>query len=82
MRGEGAGNYTRAGRRGASGGQNFGLDPAEAEPRELAEDELFRSLPLSVSIVRVYAQSHDHDVAITRALHSVLGGVADAKTNM
>ncbi|MDB5390786.1 MAG: hypothetical protein JWM11_6432, partial [Planctomycetaceae bacterium] len=75
-------HYHRPGRRVASGGQNFVYDPAETEPRELAEYELFRSLPLSFSIVRCYAQSHDHDAAITRALQSVLGAVSDAKTNM
>ena len=75
-------HYHRPGRRVASGGQNFVHDPGESEPRELAEYELFRSLPLSFSIVRVYAKTHDHDLAITRALQTVLGAVSDAKTNM
>ncbi|MDB5337160.1 MAG: hypothetical protein JWN70_2779, partial [Planctomycetaceae bacterium] len=68
--------------RAASGGQNFVLDPAEPGPRELADYETFRSLPLSFSIVRVYALSHEHDAAIGRALQTVLGAVSDAKTNM
>jgi hypothetical protein len=75
-------HYHRPSRRVASGGQNWVLDPAESEPKELAEYELFRSLPLSFSIVRVYAHNHDHDAPIARALQSVLGAVSDAKTNM
>lgn len=75
-------HYHRPSRRVASGGQNFVLDPAEPEPRELADYELFRSLPLSFSIVRVYALSHEHDAVITQGLQSVLGAVSDAKTNM
>ncbi len=65
-----------------AGGQNFLLDPAHGSPQELHDDELFRTLPVSFLIIRIYAQNHDHDAELHAALTSVLGDVADAKTNM
>jgi hypothetical protein len=58
-------------------------DPAEGgEPRPLADYELFRELPLSFSICRIYTRDHRHDEQIQHALHTLLGESADAKTNM
>lgn len=65
-----------------AGGQNFVFDPGETEPRELADYELFRALPLSFSIFRIYARDHTHDAELNRALNAVLGQVNDAVTNM
>lgn len=76
-------HHHRPGQRVASGGQNYVYDPGEGEePRVLAEYELFRSLPLSFSIVRIYARGHEHDAALNRGLQAVLGATSDAKTNM
>ncbi|MEM1062405.1 MAG: HD domain-containing protein, partial [Planctomycetota bacterium] len=62
-------------------GQNFVRDAADRD-MELSDDELFRSLPVSFAIFRVYARTHDHDTAINAALDAVLGGVGDSLTNM
>ncbi|HID23905.1 MAG TPA: HD domain-containing protein, partial [Planctomycetaceae bacterium] len=63
-------------------GLNFVLDPADGMPRELNDVELFRSLPTSFSIVRVYAKTHEHDSLLNAALNSVLAAQADTRTNM
>ena len=75
-------HYHRPSARLPSGGQNFLLDPTESAPRELHDDELFRSLPISFAIFRVYAKTHEHDAALNTALNSVLGEAVDMKTNM
>ena len=48
----------------------------------LSDYELFRELPLSFSICRIYARDHAHDEPIQKALQAVLGDAGDAKTNM
>jgi HD superfamily phosphohydrolase len=75
-------HYHRPSTRLPAGGQNFVFDPAEGSPRELSDYELFRELPLSFSICRIYARDHAHDEPIQKALQSVLGDAGDAKTNM
>ena len=65
-----------------AGGQNFLFDPASGEPQELHDDELFRALPISFIVVRLYSRDHQHDAAVAAALNSVLGDTTDAKTNM
>jgi hypothetical protein len=75
-------HYHRPSTRLPAGGQNFVFDPADTEPRELTDYELFRTLPLSFSIFRIYSRDHAHDAELNRALNSVLGDVSDAKTNM
>ena len=75
-------HYHRPSGRLPAGGQNFLLDPAGGAPRELNDDELFRSLPTSFSIFRVYTKDHRHDADIHAALNAVLGEAADSKTNM
>src|SRR5579872_4263270 len=75
-------HYHRPSTRLPAGGQNFVFDPAEGSPRELSDYELFRELPLSFSICRIYARDHSHDEPIQKALHFVLGDAGDAKTNM
>ena len=75
-------HYHRPSGRLPAGGQNFLLDPADGTPRELHDDELFRALPTSFSIFRVYSQDHRHDAAVHSAMNSVLGAVVDSRTNM
>jgi hypothetical protein len=75
-------HYHRPSTKLPAGGQNYVFDPAEGGPRELSDYELFRELPLSFSICRIYARNHDHDDPIQKALSSILGDASDAKTNM
>jgi HD superfamily phosphohydrolase len=75
-------HYHRPSGRLPAGGQNYLLDPADGLPRELHDDELFRSLPTSFSIFRVYSKDHRHDTALHVAVSAVLGAAADSRTNM
>jgi HD superfamily phosphohydrolase len=75
-------HYHRPSGRLPTGGQNFQLDPADGRTQELNDDDLFRSLPLSFIIFRIYARDHDHDAELIAALNTVLGEAGDAKTNM
>ena len=76
-------HYHRPSTRLPAGGQNFVFDPAvHTEPQELTDYELFRSLPCSFSIFRIYARDHQHDNELNRALSALLGDTLDAKTNM
>jgi len=75
-------HYHRPNGRLPAGGQNFLLDPGVGTPQELHDDDLFRALPISFLIFRVYSQDHRHDAALNTALNSVLGEAGDAKTNM
>ena len=68
---------------GPSDGQNFLFDEARGEIRPLSTDQLFRRLPTSHRICRVYAPTEDHTAEIATALDSLLGpGSADDLTNM
>jgi HD superfamily phosphohydrolase len=75
-------HYHRPSGRLPAGGQNFLLEPGHGVPQELVDDELFRALPVSFLIFRIYSQDHHHDAELHAALNSVLGDTADAKTNM
>ena len=75
-------HYHRPSGRLPAAGQNFLLDPAVGVPQELHDDELFRSLPTSFIIFRIYSQDHRHDAELNSALTSVLGDASDTKTNM
>ena len=75
-------HYHRPSARLPAGGQNFLADPAHGQPTELSDDELFRSLPISFIIFRIYSQDHQHDGTLASALSAVLGAAADARTNM
>jgi len=70
----------------ASSGQNFLFNPAHNRTRPLTDDQVFRTLPLSQRICRVYAQK-DADpafsAAISDALDELIGPAAsDDLTNM
>jgi len=69
--------------RGPSQGQNFLFDPSRSEPRPLTDDQLFRQLPISHRICRIYAESDEHAAPLAAALDSLLGpGGSDDLTNM
>ncbi len=68
---------------GPCAGQNFLWDPARGEPRPLTDDQLFRQLPLSHRICRVYVKDESHAPALAAALDSLIGpGGDDDLTNM
>jgi len=69
--------------RGPSLGQNFLFDPARNEPRPLADDQLFRQLPLSHRICRIMPRTIRKRPTIVRsARRPVVGSASDDLTNM
>ncbi len=69
--------------RGPAAGQNFLYDPAQGKARPLTDDQLFRQLPLSHRICRIYAESDEHAAELTAALDRLIGpGGSDDLTNM
>ncbi len=62
--------------------QNFLFDSAQGQIRLLSEDELYRRLPISHRICRVYAESEEHTTELAKALDGLLGGGQDDLTNM
>ena len=76
-------HVNRPGTKGAASGQNFLFDTARGSVTPLADDDLFRRIPLSYRICRVYAQSHEHDAVLAAALDTLVGPTAvDDRTNM
>ncbi|NLE39333.1 MAG: HD domain-containing protein [Pirellulaceae bacterium] len=73
----------RPGAHAPAAGQNFLYDTASDEIRGLDDRELFRQLPVSFRICRVYAQDNRHDRELARAMDRLLqSGDADDVTNM
>lgn len=73
----------RPGTRGPASGQNFLYDSARGEIRELHDSELFRQIPVSYRICRIYVDDHAHDAELAKALDSLLAGQSeDTLTNM
>jgi hypothetical protein len=69
--------------RGASQGQNFLYDPGREVCRPLTDDQLFRQLPISHRICRIYAHDDNHAPQLATALDTLLGSSAgDDLTNM
>ena len=65
------------------GKQNYWFDPANGQSFELDDDELFRNLPTSFLIFRIYSRDHGFDQELSAALQQVAGGgESDTKTNM
>jgi HD superfamily phosphohydrolase len=64
-----------------AGGQNYLYDPGSGI-QELHDDELFRAIPVSFLIFRIYCQTHEYDKELNVALNAVLGEAMDARTNM
>lgn len=76
-------HYHRPSARKPAGKQNYWYDPASGQSVELDDDELFRSLPTSFIIFRIYSRDHSHDRELNAALQRVAGGSGgDTKTNM
>lgn len=75
-------HYHRPSSRLPASGQNYLLDPVLGAPQELSDDDLFRALPISFCIFRIYTKDHRHDSLLNAALNSVLGEASDAKSNM
>ncbi|MGI8981422.1 MAG: HD domain-containing protein [Pirellulaceae bacterium] len=68
---------------GPAAGQNFLYDSAQNRIRPLTAHELFRRLPLSHRLCRIYAATNEHAGPISRALDELLGGGGvDDLTNM
>lgn len=73
----------RPGAHTPAAGQNFVYDPAADQIRRLDERELFRQLPLSYRICRIYAESADHNAELAAVMDRLIGAdVADDLTNM
>lgn len=73
----------RPGTRGPAAGQNYLFDPARDEIRSLDDSELYRQIPVSFRICRVYAETTEHRSAISTALDVLVGGPGpDDRTNM
>ena len=69
--------------RGPSAGQNYLYDSARDEVRLLTANTLYKRLPFSHHIVRVYAQTADHAAEFARAIDEIFGGLGtDDLTNM
>jgi HD superfamily phosphohydrolase len=67
---------------GPASGQNFLYDSASGRVRPLSANELFRRLPISHRLCRVYAHTAEHAPQIAAALDTLLGGAVDDVTNM
>lgn len=68
---------------GPSSGQNFLYDSSRDTVRPLTANQLFRRLPVSFRICRVYANDRDHAASVAASLDQLLGGPAiDDATNM
>jgi len=76
-------HVNRPGTKGPASGQNFLFDSARDSITPLADADLFRRIPLSYRICRVYAQTHEHDAVLAAALDALVGPSAvDDRTNM
>lgn len=72
----------RPGTRGPTAGLNFLYDDAREQIQPLTDHELFRQIPLAYRICRVYAESHEYNAILNRALDGLLGPGSDSLTNM
>ncbi len=69
--------------RGPAAGHNFLYDADRGKVRPLDAHELYRRLPISHRICRIYARTLEHRREITEALDQILGDAAeDDVTNM
>lgn len=73
----------RPGTRGPAAGQNFLYDGARNQIRDLGDNELFRSIPMSYRLCRVYAETNEYDAVLAGALDTLVGpNEAEDRTNM
>jgi HD superfamily phosphohydrolase len=67
---------------GPAAGQNFLYDSSTGQVAPLTTHVLYRRLPVSYRICRVYAQDETDADQIRSAMNTLFGGVADDVTNM
>jgi uncharacterized protein len=67
---------------GPAAGQNFLYDSSTGQAAPLSTHALYRRLPVSYRICRVYAQSDEHAAEIRAAMNALFGAAADDVTNM
>ncbi len=67
---------------GPASGQNFWFDSSGGRVLPLVFDRLYRQLPVSYRICRIYARTRDHASHWIAALDSLLGTPSDDLTNM
>lgn len=68
---------------GPAAGQNFLYDSAQDRIRPLTSHDLYKRLPITHRLCRVYAATNEHAGAISKALDELLGaGGVDDVTNM
>jgi uncharacterized protein len=68
---------------GATAGMNYYFDSSAGRIRPLTMHGLYRMLPISHTIVRIYAHNRDHESSFVRILDDLLGNsVEDDLTNM
>ena len=73
----------RPGAHNPTAGQNFLYDPASKQTLPLDDRELFRRIPLSCRICRIYTQDPAHNAVISRVMDALVqAGGADDVTNM
>jgi hypothetical protein len=73
----------RPGARAPAAGQNFLYDSATGQIRSLDDRELFRQIPLSYRICRIYALDDSHNAELAAVMDQLIGGgQADDLTNM
>ncbi len=83
MRVDTARHVHRPGAQTPAAGQNFLYDPTTGKIRSLDDRELFRQIPASFRICRVYAEDSQHNAQIAAAMDTLTGtGSADDVTNM
>jgi hypothetical protein len=62
--------------------QNFLYDPATDKIRSLDDRALFRQIPISCRICRIYAESSEHNAELAATMDKLMGAGADDATNM
>lgn len=73
----------RPGTRGAAAGQNFLFDGARNRIIDLNDHELYRSIPMSYRLCRVYAETTEYHGILASALDTLVGpSEIDDRTNM
>ncbi len=83
LRADTARHVHRPGAHTPSAGQNFLYDSASKKIRSLDDREMFRQIPLSVRICRIYAEDNRHNTQLAAAMDQLMEtGTDDDATNM
>jgi uncharacterized protein len=68
---------------GATAGLNFYFDSASGKTQRLTMHDLYRRLPISHTLARVYAHNRNHERLFAEVLDQLIGlNVEDDPTNM